>query len=418
MGNYQQLKTAIADVIKANGNQEITGNVLQGVLLSIISNLGAGSTFAGVATPSTVPGTPDQKIFYIASQVGLYPNFGGLTVKSGEIAILIWTGVWSVQTLSVGAQMSNIVETNEDGFYVIDPNYNIGFSVDADGVHGVDSHEIAPTAENTMNVLVIGNSYSTDSFVYLPDLCKVAGISAKIAVLYIGGRSLAQHVSGWDSASYTYYKHIGGSSWSTSSSTIPNALANEKWDWIVTHQVSDSSGMYDTIADPLDTIIKNCINALDYPVKFAYLSTPAWGTQNTGWGDNYTDQADMFNKIVSAVQQVAKNHAIDTIIPVTAAIQNARQTSLQVYGADLFASTSDRHLEDGIARLVASYTVLLALAPRPLAKICSKDFLPHSQVSSYPHTGSFTTVTLDMALIGQACAYAAIKYPYQISVNQ
>ena len=29
MGNYKQLKAAIAAVIKANGMQEITGNVLQ-----------------------------------------------------------------------------------------------------------------------------------------------------------------------------------------------------------------------------------------------------------------------------------------------------------------------------------------------------------------------------------------------------
>ena len=87
MGNYEQLKQAISDVIKSNGNQEITGAILQNVLLSIISTVGANSTFAGIATPETNPGTPDQNIFYIASQNGIYSNFGGVKIF-GEIAIL------------------------------------------------------------------------------------------------------------------------------------------------------------------------------------------------------------------------------------------------------------------------------------------------------------------------------------------
>jgi hypothetical protein len=38
MGNYEQLKQAVSDVIKTNGNQEITGAILQSALLSIISD--------------------------------------------------------------------------------------------------------------------------------------------------------------------------------------------------------------------------------------------------------------------------------------------------------------------------------------------------------------------------------------------
>ena len=60
MANWQILKAAIADVIKTNGNQEITGQVLQNVLNNIVSSIGENATFAGVATPETNPGTPDQ----------------------------------------------------------------------------------------------------------------------------------------------------------------------------------------------------------------------------------------------------------------------------------------------------------------------------------------------------------------------
>ena len=54
-----------------------------------------GYLFMGVATPTTNPGTPDQKVFYIASESGTYPNFGGLTVSDGEVAILKYNGTWT-----------------------------------------------------------------------------------------------------------------------------------------------------------------------------------------------------------------------------------------------------------------------------------------------------------------------------------
>lgn len=88
MGNYEQLKQAVSDVIKTNGNQEITGAILQNALLSIISTIGKNATFAGIATPTTNPGTPDGPVFYLATQNGTYSNFGGIVIEN-EAAILL-----------------------------------------------------------------------------------------------------------------------------------------------------------------------------------------------------------------------------------------------------------------------------------------------------------------------------------------
>lgn len=87
MANWSNLKAAVAKVIKTNGNQEITGAVLQNALNNIISNVGENASFAGVATLSTNPGTPDGNVFYIASESGTYSNFGGI-VNNGECLIL------------------------------------------------------------------------------------------------------------------------------------------------------------------------------------------------------------------------------------------------------------------------------------------------------------------------------------------
>lgn len=47
MGNYEQLKSEVSNVIKTNGTQSITGQIMQNVLLTIISTIGENATFAG-----------------------------------------------------------------------------------------------------------------------------------------------------------------------------------------------------------------------------------------------------------------------------------------------------------------------------------------------------------------------------------
>lgn len=92
MGGYTELKAAIAAVIKANGNNEITGAIMQNVLNTIVSTVGANRTFVGIANADTNPGLPDGNVFYIAYTAGNYVNFqygtANLNVKPGELAIL------------------------------------------------------------------------------------------------------------------------------------------------------------------------------------------------------------------------------------------------------------------------------------------------------------------------------------------
>lgn len=97
MGNYKELKQAVSDVIKTNGNQEITGAILQNALLTIISTVGANSTFAGIATPNTNPGTPDQNVFWIASTPGIYSNFNNFEIGNEVVIFKNNNGSWTKQ---------------------------------------------------------------------------------------------------------------------------------------------------------------------------------------------------------------------------------------------------------------------------------------------------------------------------------
>lgn len=96
MANWSDLKAAVAQVIKTNGNNEITGQILQNVLNNIISNVGENATLAGIATPTTNPGAPDGNVFYFATQAGTYTNFGSVELNNG-LNILHWNGTsWAV----------------------------------------------------------------------------------------------------------------------------------------------------------------------------------------------------------------------------------------------------------------------------------------------------------------------------------
>ena len=99
--DYNVLKSAIASVIKQNGNKEITGNILQSVLLTMVDSLGEGRQFVGVVTAAVLPLQTDAKVFYLAG-AGTYENFGGLVVPAGSIGIIFNSGGgWYVQSINV-----------------------------------------------------------------------------------------------------------------------------------------------------------------------------------------------------------------------------------------------------------------------------------------------------------------------------
>lgn len=113
MGNYEQLKQAVSDVIKTNGNQEITGAIMQNALLSIISTVGSNATFAGIATPETNPGTPDQNVFYIATENGIYSNFGGITIQDEVVIFSNKNGSWQKNVTGIAAS-NNLLQIEKE----------------------------------------------------------------------------------------------------------------------------------------------------------------------------------------------------------------------------------------------------------------------------------------------------------------
>lgn len=103
MANWTKLKKVIADVIKTNGNQEITGAIMQQTLMSIVDNVGGNAQFGGVAVPSTVPADTDGSVFYLASTQGTYPNFNNIEIDASEMAVFTkdTAGTWVKTSLPI-----------------------------------------------------------------------------------------------------------------------------------------------------------------------------------------------------------------------------------------------------------------------------------------------------------------------------
>lgn len=98
---YKNLKDAIKQVIKPNDNQEITGKVLQNILLNIVNTIGnSGIVFKGVINSASTPEVSENPIFYIneiSRSAQTFSNFGGLKTEKNELAIFMKdsNGAWT-----------------------------------------------------------------------------------------------------------------------------------------------------------------------------------------------------------------------------------------------------------------------------------------------------------------------------------
>jgi len=113
MAHYATLKAAVKAAIKTNGQQAITGQVLQTQLVDIIDALTAGYQFAGLATPNGAFSAGDNDVAFLAAQPGTYTNFGGITVASGEIALLLYNGSWTKQSLPLVSRLTRDMGFND-----------------------------------------------------------------------------------------------------------------------------------------------------------------------------------------------------------------------------------------------------------------------------------------------------------------
>lgn len=264
MSNYSSLKATINANIKANGNQEITGPVMNSVLNAMVDSLGAGYQYKGKAVPSTNPGTPDAKVFYLASDPGTYTNFNGIVVADGEVAFLKWDSAWSKEVTGV-ATAAQVTQLGQDVTPLLDVvetfrTENI-FNEDAEitayplkilSSNAYDSsnfHFIFPIEVNALQ----GEIFTMKRFADAPDNILEFYLAAGNTLPAIGGSAVAQGA--------------GNFSYQRSSITLPS---NCQYLFIVVRTTAVYPFPGETAARVMleNTVIKKAQSASDYPTEY------------------------------------------------------------------------------------------------------------------------------------------------------
>ena len=92
----------------------------------IDSMVSDGFAFMGTAvlTPiPTDPGTPDQKMVYIAVEPGIYTNFGNLVVADGEVALLKYDSSWTKEATGIVSQ-AKLTKVESEAIYDVSAHNN------------------------------------------------------------------------------------------------------------------------------------------------------------------------------------------------------------------------------------------------------------------------------------------------------
>lgn len=92
----------------------------------IDSMVSDGFAFMGIAvlTPTpTDPGTPDQKMVYIAVEPGTYTNFGNLVVADGEVVLLKYDTSWTKEATGIATQ-AKLTKLESEAIYDVSAHNN------------------------------------------------------------------------------------------------------------------------------------------------------------------------------------------------------------------------------------------------------------------------------------------------------
>lgn len=298
----------------------------------------------------------------------------------------------------------------------------------------VNDDTICPPGE--LKILSVGNSYSIDAMLYVPFIMRelMPELKLTVAILGTGGRSLEKHykynmIRGMK---YDYYyKNVDCSGWRFEPERVAKDVLNdESWDLVLMQQVSHSSfdiGSYVYAASMIDWIATATRKDVDY----GWILTPAYpdgsdrlpGPDDAGIVTGFDTSEQMYEAVVDCVESfIESENRISVLCPVGTAVQNARQTSLDVCGRTCHLTYDAVHLQDGIGRTVAALAVcqsiidyykLDATILNSRYMINSDDFSNHCLAKQ--KKGSIVgmnPVNLDIAV---KCAIAACRSPFTIS---
>ncbi len=184
-----------------------------------------------------------------------------------------------------------------------------------------------------MNVLSIGNSFSTNAHKFLPHMAKAAGKELLLCNLYIGGCSLEQHWRNWreEKTDYEYEIYLPFETEITRTDDIAlhEAVEDEEWDVITLQQCSPLSGIPESYSPYLSELAEYC-RMVQPKAKIMLHQTWAYESRcpNTAFSNYGRSQQEMYRALTEAYADASLEADINFIIPSGRAWQTARNTPI------------------------------------------------------------------------------------------
>lgn len=176
----------------------------------------------------------------------------------------------------------------------------------------------------TVKILAIGNSFSQDATRYLKAIADSGDRNIHVVNLYIGGCSLEIHAKNARENNPDYVYEENGIPTQRMIS-IPEALAEEPWDYITIQQASHFSGMPETY-EPWGSELLQIIHSAAPQARVFFHMTWAYAMDSThpAFPNYHNSQAEMITRIRTAAGAFCRNHQLP-MIPSGEVIQTLRQ---------------------------------------------------------------------------------------------
>ena len=181
-----------------------------------------------------------------------------------------------------------------------------------------------------IKILAVGNSFSQDATHYLHQIAAADKVDMKVGNLYIGNCSLERHWNNIQNDAQEYLYEENGYS-TEKYISVRQALNMDKWDYIVTQQVSYDSGIIETYF-PYIELIKDYIKKQEPQSEFLLQETWAYEIDSLHFKfNNYNqNQQEMYEKLSKTYKNVAEKIGV-RLIPCGDAVQALRKKDPFVY---------------------------------------------------------------------------------------
>ncbi|MCQ2454113.1 MAG: DUF4886 domain-containing protein [Clostridia bacterium] len=165
-----------------------------------------------------------------------------------------------------------------------------------------------------MKVLIIGNSFGTDSARYLNGISRAEKNEITIVNLYIGGCSLYRHYRNMLSEAAVYDYEINGISTMLKVS-LKQGLLLDEWDAVVLQQCSPKSGEYDTYQPYLHELCAY-VRRLCPPARLVLNMTWTFAHGCTRFGlTPFETPEEMLPAVINCYEKAAAEERFDLVIP-------------------------------------------------------------------------------------------------------